>query len=139
MSIRDVYYAISEMAVGDVPARNVEGIKLAVRATDCPVRLLLPSTEGNAGFMGIGTLTRTTWLIRDLCLWQPLIAGSGVEQCANDMLGYIELYQAAIRQLRNPTPGSYITSVSHVLGPVAWATSDFWAIDTTIEVEEHEA
>lgn len=58
MSLRSLYYAISEMAVGDVGCRNLDEIKLEVRATDCPMRLLLPSTEGMMGFIAIGTLTK---------------------------------------------------------------------------------
>lgn len=135
--IRDIYYRISEMPVGTVRARNLDEIKLAVRESDCPVRLLLPSTEGGQGFVAIGTLSKTTWRIRDLCLWQPLVAGSGIEQCANDMLAYIELYAAGIRAMRSPTPESNIVSVTFQLGPVPWATSDFWAVDVTVEVEEY--
>lgn len=133
--IRGIYTAISEMVVGDVKARNLDKIKLQVRK--CPVRLLLPCTEGDQGFVAIGTLSRTIWRIRDLCLWQPLKAGTGIEQCANDMVAYIELYGAAIRAMRNPTAESNILSVTYQLGPVPWAKSDYWAIDIILEVEEH--
>ena len=138
MTIRDIYTAISEMDVGDVVCRNLDEIKLQVRADDCPQRLMLPSTEGEMGFMGIGATGRTSWHIRDLCLWQPIIAGTGVEQCAGDMLGYLEQYQTAVRALRNPTAGSAIVGVSYKITPIAWATTDFWAIDITLEVEEYD-
>jgi hypothetical protein len=137
MTLRDIYLALSEMAVGDVVARNIDEIKLAVRASDCPVRMLLPATEGNESFIAIGTLTKTYWRLRDLCLWQPIVEGTGIEQCAQDMLAYIELYTAAIRKMRNPTPESVITTATIQLGPVPWATSDFWAVDITVEVEEY--
>lgn len=134
--IRSIYYAISEMAVGDVVARNLDEIKLSVRATDCPLRLLLPATEGEQAFIAIGTLSKTVWRIRDLCLWQPVVEGTGIEQCANEMLAYVELYAAGIRAMRNPTPESNIVSVSFQILPIKWATSDFWAVDITVEVEE---
>jgi len=67
-----------------------------------------------------------------------VLAGTGIEQCADDMLGYLELYQAAVRSLRNPTAGSSITSVVYTMSPVAWANSDFWAIDIILEVEEYD-
>jgi len=136
MSLRSLYYAISEMAVGDVVCRNLDEIKLTIRAEDCPMRLLLPSTEGEMGFIAIGTLTKTPWRIRDLCLWQPIMAGSGIEQCANEMVAYIELYAAAIRKMREPVPGTNLISATFKLGPVLWATSDFWAIDVVLGVEE---
>lgn len=137
MSLRSLYYAISEMAVGDVGCRNLDEIKLEVRATDCPMRLLLPSTEGMMGFIAIGTLTKTPWRIRDLCLWQPITAGSGIEQCANEMVTYIELYAAAIRKMREPVPGTNLISATFKLGPVPWALTDFWAVDVLLEVEEY--
>lgn len=135
--IRDIYEVISEMAIADVKARNLEEIKIQVRATDCPIRMLLPSTRGEQGFVAIGTLSKTTWYIRDLCLWQPVTAGTGIEQCANEMLGYMELYAKGIRGLRNPTPESHIVSVSFQLGPVPWVKTSYWAIDTLLVVEEH--
>jgi hypothetical protein len=137
MRLRDLYYAISEMAVGDVVCRNLDEIKLTIRAEDCPMRLLLPSTEGEMGFIAIGTLTKTPWRIRDLCLWQPIMAGSGIEQCANEMVTYIELYAAAIRKMREPVPGTNLIRASFKLGPVLWATSDFWAIDVLLEIEQY--
>jgi len=137
MPIRDIYFALSEMAVGDVPCRNLDEIKLQIQVQDTPVRLLLPSTEGEVGFLGIGPTTRTTWRIRDLCLWQPIQSGTGIEQCADDMLAYLELYTAAIRNLRIPTNQSSITNVVYTMSPVPWASGDFWAIDIILEVEEY--
>ena len=138
MALRDIYAALSEMAVGDVPCRNLDEIKLDVSPADCPTRLLLPSTEGEMGFVGLGPTSRVAWRVRDLCLWQPVMAGTGIQQCADDMLGYLELYQAAVRALRNPTSGSSIVGVTYQMGPVAWADSDFWAIDIILEVEEYD-
>jgi hypothetical protein len=100
--------------------------------------MLLPATEGEQGFIGIGQLTRITWRIRDLCLWQPIQSGTGIEQCADEMLAYLELYSAAIRALRNPTAGSSITNVVYTMSPVPWADGDFWAIDIILEVEEYD-
>lgn len=138
MILRDVYQAISNMQTGDVKCRNLDEIQLQVKATDCPIRLLLPSTEGEQEFFGIGTLTKVTWKIRDLCLWQPILAGTGIEQCAGDMLAFIELYGAAIRALRNPVTGATIVGVSYKITPIAWATTDFWAVDTNLTVEEYD-
>jgi len=136
--VRDIYAALSEMAVGDVVCRNLDEIKLEVAPADCPIRLLLPSTEGEMNFVGIGPTSRVAWRIRDLCLWQPMRAGTGIEQCGDDMLAYLELYQAGVRALRNPTTGSSITNVVYTMSPVAWANSDFWAIDIILEVEEYD-
>lgn len=135
--IRDIYTAISEMKIADVKARNLEEIKIQVRATDCPVRMLLPSTRGELGFVAIGTLSKTSWYIRDLCLWQPVTEGTGIEQCANDMVAFMELYAKGIRALRNPTPESHIISASFQLGPVPWVNTNYWAIDILLVVEEH--
>lgn len=138
MSLRDIYFQLSEMAVGGVVARNLDEIKLQVRADDCPMRLLLPATEGDLAFMGIGALTKANWRIRDLCLWQPIVAGSGIEQCANEMLAYIEMYGTGIRALRNITAGGHIVSVTYKMAPIPWGATDFWSVDITVEVEEYD-
>jgi hypothetical protein len=138
MSLRDIYFAVSEMAVGDVEARNLDELKLQVKMDDCPVRLLLPATEGDLEFFGLGSLTRVTWRIRDLCLWQPVVAGTGIEQCADDILAYIELYSSAVRALRNPSAGSAVTGVTYKIVVVPWGTTDFWAIDIILTVEEYD-
>lgn len=143
MSVRDLYERISEMAIahpdptrGLINTRNIDEIKLEVRDTDCPMRLLLPDTKAEMTFVFIGGTTTRRYTIRDLCLWQTVTAGSGIEQCANDMLTYIELYLAGLKALRNPAPGCTLVSVTMQMGPVPWATTDFWAVDTSIEVEE---
>ena len=132
--LREIYEAISEMKVGDVKARNLDKLKLQVRKT--PVRMLLPDFTGDQEFVAIGTLTNTTWSIRDLCLWQPRKAGTGIEQCANDMLAYIELYGAAIRTMRSPVPGSTIVGVSYQMGSVPFAGNEYWAVNIVLEIEE---
>jgi len=136
MSLRQIYEAMSEMAVGDIGCRNLDEIKLTVRAEDCPMRLLLPSTKGDQGFIAIGSLSKTLWHVRDLCLWQPVVAGSGIEQCANELLTYVEEYGAAVRALKAPTAESVIVTVVFQLGPVPWAATDFWAVDTLVGIEE---
>ncbi len=138
MSIRDIYSVIAELPIGDVNCRSIDQLELLVQASDCPVRIMLPATAGDMGFIAIGVMSKMTWTIRDLCLWQPVIEGSGVEQCANEMLGYIEQYSAALRGLRAPTVGSNLVSVTFQIGPVPWADTDYWAVDTVLTVEEYD-
>ena len=138
MSLRAIYFQISELDIGTVTARNLDELKLGVKAADCPMRLLLPATEGDMAFVSIGQMTRAVWRIRDLCLWQPIVAGTGLEQCADEMLAYIELYGAAIRTLRNPTAGATITGVTYKIAPILWGATDFWSVDITVEVEEYD-
>ena len=138
MSLRDICAAIAETPIADITARNLDELTLQVRADDCPIRLLLPSTSGDSAFVGIGATGRTIWTIRDLCLWQPIIEGTGIEQCGNDMMAYMELYVTAFRALRNPTAGSALTSFVVQMGPVPWANGDFWAVDATLTVEEYD-
>jgi hypothetical protein len=136
VTLRAIYNAIAAIPVGTIPCRNLDQIKLVVRAQDCPMRVLLPTTDGEMGFIAIGTMTNTPWLIRDLCLWQPLVAGVGIEQCAFDMVQYIEQYIAAMKGVREVVAGATLVSATFRLGPVAWATTDFWAVDITLRVEE---
>jgi len=135
-AVKEIYREISNMKLKGVKARNIDKIKLAVRKSDLPIRMLIPSTEGDLEFVGIGTLNNITWVIRDLCLWVPLSAGSGVEQYADSMIEYIQLYVMALKSLRNPTAQSNITGVAFEMGPVPWADKDYWAVNVTLTVEE---
>ena len=135
-AISAIYKAIANFKISNVKSRNISKIKLIVKDADLPCRMLLPSTSGELSFVGIGSLNNITWVIRDLCLWAPLTAGSGIEQFADSMVGYIRLYVAAIKAHRNPTNQSNITGIAFQMGPVPWAESDYWAIDVTLTVEE---
>lgn len=135
-AISAIYKAIANFKISNVKSRNISKIKLIVKDADLPCRMLLPSTSGELSFVGIGSLNNITWVIRDLCLWAPLTAGSGIEQFADSMVGYIRLYVAAIKAHRNPTNQSNITGIAFQMGPVPWAENDYWAIDVTLTVEE---
>ncbi len=134
--ILSIYDALDAIVIPGVNSRNINEITLAVRQDDLPTRMLLPSTQGELEFIAIGTLTNLTWVIRDLCLWAPLSAGSGVAQFSEDMVAYIASYIAAIKVMRNPTTYSVITGVAFQLGPVPWAANDYWAIDVTLTIDE---
>ena len=135
-NIQDIYTSIANMKVGSVKARNINKVKLAVRNTDLPMRLLLPSTSAEGDFIMIGNLQNVGWAIRDLCLWAPLSAGKGVEQFAESMLDYISLYIAQVKENRNPATNATIVGVEAQMGPVPWGETDYWAVDITVTVEE---
>jgi len=135
-NIQDIYTSIANMKVGSVKARNINKVKLAVRNSDLPMRLLLPSTSAEGDFIMIGNLQNVGWAIRDLCLWAPLSAGKGVEQFADSMLDYISLYIAQVKENRNPATNATIMGVEAQMGPVPWGDTDFWAVDITVTVEE---
>ena len=135
-ALEAIYREISKLKISGVKARNIDKIKLAVRPKDLPCRMLLPSTKGDLEFIAIGTLNKITWVIRDLCLWAPIAAGSGIEQFAASMVTYIKLYIVKLKTLRNPTDQSVITGVAFQMGPVPWADSDYWAVDITLTVDE---
>jgi len=137
MSVVDeIYQEISKLKIDGVKARNIDKIRLAVRKADLPCRMLLPSTRGEVEYVGIGSLNSITWVIRDLCLWAPLSAGSGVEQFSEGMLEYMQLYVMALKELRNPTGQSVVTNYAFEMGPVPWADKDYWAVDVTLTVQE---
>ena len=135
-AISEIYDAIGDIDIAGVSVRGIDEVKLAVRQDDLPVRMILPSTEGNLEFIAIGTLNKLTWVIRDLCLWAPLSAGSGVAQYSEDMVAYIASYIAEIKLIRNPTSFSNITGVAFQMGPVPWANGDYWSVDITLTIDE---
>lgn len=132
--IRDIYTKISEIPIGTAKSRDLSQIKLVVNPENAPMRLLLPVTEGDMAFVAIGSLTNTSWQIRDLCLWQPVTAGSGIEQCAEDMVVYMELYLAAMRKNRNLV-GANLTGIQIKLGTVTWVKTEWWAVDCRLTVD----
>lgn len=135
-AIVEIYTALANLRIGKVKARNITKVKLSVTKKDLPVRMLLPSTEGQLNFVSFGVLNRVSWEIRDLCLWAPIQAGSSVELYAESMVTYLKLYVAALKTIRNPTLQSNITGVAFGIGPVPWGDKDYWAIDTRLTVEE---
>lgn len=134
--IKEIYLAISNIALGGIQSRNLPGLELEVAEADLPVRIIMPSTRGDANFIAIGELSKIEWAIRDLCLWAPLEAGS-IAQYAEPMLDYIKAYIAAIQALRQPTGQSVITGWVFQLGPVQWGEASYWAVDVTLSVEEY--
>jgi len=134
--ISNIYREISKMKIGTIPARNIDKIKLEIKDSDLPMRMLLPSAEGDLGFVGIGSLNNIQWTIRDLCLWAPVSAGKGIEQYAGSMVDYLKLYIAAVKASRNPTGQSTISNVAFTMGPVPWGEQDYWAVNIILTVEE---
>lgn len=136
-AVLSIYSALAGLTITGVKAtRDLPDVKLVFAPKDLPLRLLLPSTHGDLSYIAIGTLNKVDWAIRDLCLWAPLTSGKGIEQFSEDMLQYVADYIAALKGLRNPTAQSVITQVGFQMGPVPWADTDYWAVDTNLIVEE---
>ncbi len=134
--ILQIYDSIDDMVIPGVKSRNLKAIKLAIRKSDLPCRMLLPNTEADLEFVAIGTLANLTWVVRDLCLWAPLSAGTGVAEFSEAMVEYMASYIAKIKANRNPTSYSNITGVAFQLGPVPWGDNTYWAVDITLTITE---
>ena len=134
--ILNIYKSISKMKVGDIKARNIDKVKLTIRDSSLPLRLLLPATSGDMDFIAMGNLQNVGWTIRDLCLFAPLTKGKGVEAYSEAMVDYLSLYMEQIKDNRNPTNLSNIVGVEGSMAPVLWAEKTYWAIDITLTVEE---
>lgn len=134
--IKEIYTSISKMKVGKIKARNIDKITLAVRDKSLPLRLLLPSTQGEGDFVAIGTLQQTGWAIRDLCLWAPLTKGSGIQEYSEAMVDYMSLYLAQIKANRSPASQCTIEGWEVQMNPVLWAEKSYWAVDITVTVKE---
>lgn len=125
------------MRVGSVVARNIDEVSLTVQEADMPVRLLLPATSGELFFVeGVGSLTNTTWDIRDLCLFAPVDKGAGVQDYSQALVQYLELYAEAVKENRCLGGLCTIESWTSSILPVPWADSTYWAVDVTLTVEE---
>ncbi len=134
--ILKIYKSIANMKVGSIKSRDIDKVKLAIRNSDLPMRMLLPSTAGDMGFIAMGNLQNMAWTIRDLCLFAPLTKGKGVEAYSKAMVEYLSLYMKEIKKNRNPTRLSNIVGVEGQMTPVQWADTKYWAIDIVLTVEE---
>ena len=134
--ILNIYKSIDNMKVGGIKSRDVDKVKLGIRDSSLPLRMLLPSTRGEMDFIAIGDLQRMGWAIRDLCLFAPLTKGSGIQQFSKAMVDYLSLYIAQVKANRNPTTMSTIVGVEVQMQPIQWAEKSYWAVDITLTVEE---
>ena len=131
-----IYNSIANMTVGSVKSRDVDQVRLAVKDSDLPCRMLLPSTSGEMEFIALGNLQNMNWAIRDLCLFAPMTKGKGIESFSKAMVEYLDLYMKEIKENRNPTPLSNIVGVEVQMGPVKWGDETYWAIDIVLTVGE---
>ena len=134
--ILNVYKSIANMEIDSIKCRDIDGITLEVRDGSLPLRLLLPSTEGDGEFVAIGTLQKMTWVIKDLCLFAPLTKGSGIKQFSKAMVEYIALYLEAIKV--NKSPATHCCSAAYAvqMTPIQWGEKTYWGVDITLTVEE---
>jgi hypothetical protein len=135
-AIVEIYSALADLKIGKVKARGLSKVQLSVTKADLPMRMLLPSTEGEVNFISLGVLNRAMWEIRDLCLWAIIQPGNSLSTYAESMVQYLKLYTAAIKDLRGPTSQSNIKAMRFTIGPVPWGDQDLWAIDIRLTVEE---
>ena len=136
-NISSVYTAIAAYApTGATTTRNITAAQLEVADADLPCRILLPSTKGEMDFVMIGNLQKISWSIRDLCLWAPVGAGTGIAQYSSAMVTYISSYLTKVKAGRNPAAGCTIVGVEVQMGPIPWADQNYWAVDITLTVEE---
>ena len=134
--ILNIYKSIANMKVGSIKSRDIDKVKLAIKDSDLPLRMLLPSTQGEMEFIALGDLQNMDWVIRDLCLFAPLTKGSGIQQFSKAMVDYLSLYLVQIKGNRNPTAYSNIVGVAVKMIPVLWAEKTYWAVDIILTVEE---
>ena len=136
-AISDIYDAIAGWSFTGVTTRNIDEVKNTVHSGDCPLRILLPFTEGTQGFIALGNPTKVSWVIRDLCLWKPAAEGHGIEQCADDLIGYLSDYADSLKSNRSPSGQSHISNISYRMGVFPWGNTDFWGVEIQITVEEY--
>lgn len=136
-NILSVYDTLAGWSITNIKVtRDIDEVKLDIKQGDLPMRILLPSTEGELGFIDIGKLTNIQWQIRDLCLWAPLSAGAGIEQYASDIVTYVKDYIDNVKNNRSPANNTNIVGMSVRISPVPWGENDYWSIDILLQVEE---
>jgi hypothetical protein len=134
-ALEAIYASLTKMSLAGIKCRGLAEVKLEVNERDLPIRMLLPNTTGETGFVGVGTLQEMVWQVTDVCLWDLLSAG-GLEKMADPMVRYMVGYLKALKALRNPTTQSEIQGVGFELGPQLWADGQYWAIRMNLAIKE---
>ena len=135
-AIDDIYLAFANLDLGGITCRNLPEVTLEVAQADLPLRIMVPSTQGEGTFVMIGTLQKVEWAIHDLCLWAPM-SGGNEQQYFQPMMDYIKAYLTALKTLLTPTDQSHLTGWTFQVGPRAWGDAQYWAVDATFSVEEY--
>lgn len=134
--IDEIYLAVANLNLGGIVCRNLPEVTLEVGQADLPLRILIPSTQGDGQFVMIGTLQKVEWALNDLCLWAPIDGGS-IERYAEPMLAYIKAYLAALKTILTPTAQSVLTGFTFEMKPRVWGEATYWAVNTLLAVEEY--
>ena len=136
-NISSVYTVLTAYdPTGVTTNRDITAAQLEVADADLPCRILIPATEGDAGFVGIGNLLSIDWRIQDVCLWAPVGAGTGVEQYSAALVTYIKSYLDKVKADRSPAAGCAITGLSFKISPIAWGKKNYWGVETIVTVSE---
>lgn len=147
-NISSIYSSIAgfQVSVGSVTptVRNINQLRTKVNSADAPIRLLLPvspTTEASDfGFIALGKLANVTWKVTDLLLWKPVAQGSGIAECAEDLMTYTAAYMEAIRSNRVVASQAHITGANFKPGVYYWPDNEsgvpYYGVAVVLNVEE---
>ena len=134
--ILSIIDAISKISVAGTTAIDIPEMDFTIEDAELPLRLLLPSTEGDSDFVGIGSLKSIDWKIQDLCLFAKTSSGAGIVQYASTMVSYVANYLTAVKAKRGIYGQSSIQGVSVKMGPVLWNEVPYWGVNIILTVKE---
>jgi len=114
-------------------------------SADTPIRIILPSTEGDVhtfGPMGTGRLSRMEWVIKDMLLYAPVEEGLGWYDVAYDLDNYIDSYATALTAANhNLTTGfctipAEVESVTFQTGVHTFSARSYYGVLATLRIYE---
>jgi hypothetical protein len=153
--IIDIYAAIEALTVTvdsvTPTVYDLDELPNTADTANLPARLLFPMASfggfGSAGqatmrWVTLNSITQVTWLIRDLCLWQPTGQGVGFRTIAPTLMKYAGLYLDKMTANRELTIQSYIAQDGLIIQPGVIEFPDqsgrqFFGINAQLTVIEH--
>lgn len=137
-NITAIYHALANMEVGTakLKAKDVHEIKFQFSDKELPMRLLMPSTETDAGFIMIGSLVDVAWQITDMMLLDPVGTGGGIHEYSGAMVEYIGDYLTAIKANRSLYAGSHVENIAAEAGMIDWGSKQYYGVIVTLTVKE---
>jgi hypothetical protein len=146
--IRGLYSTLAskQVTIGSVTpkAYDLDNLPSKVVPAMLPCRLLTPmSPRADArdySFIALGKLSKLTWHINDLLLWQPEASGTGLYSVAPVLVDYAAAYIEMLRQNRAMSQVQcHIISARFTYGVFEWPEQSgqyFDGVSCDIDIEE---
>ncbi|HOA25595.1 MAG TPA: hypothetical protein PLD57_14740 [Aggregatilineales bacterium] len=145
MGLETIFDAVAALSVTtpDITPTvyNFDAIPNRVDAEMLPVRLLMPLQDRNAAgsaftFIALGKTARAERRIVDLLLLRSLAQSTNIKAPIEDLVQYVDAYEAAVRSNRGLTANAAITGLDVALGRFEFGGVEYFGAEMTLTIYE---